>query len=236
MRVDRFGGVPVEGVALYLRVSTEEQDLEGQERELRDYVATKGWEVVATYREKASASGRVARDQFKRLMADALCSDRAWTRVVVWALDRWSRESFVQAIGDVERLERHGVRWHSLREPNLDSGDDGVPTLERDLLRGILPTLARFEARRRSERTLVAMKEIKEGRRRTKSGRPPGRQPRVTETQVRDVVLLRQRGLPYSDIAQRVRLPVGTCRRVNSLARRGLPAFVNPAVRKGMHA
>ena len=42
------------GCALYLRVSSEEQDLTGQERDLRAEAARRGWAVVAVYAEKVT--------------------------------------------------------------------------------------------------------------------------------------------------------------------------------------
>jgi DNA invertase Pin-like site-specific DNA recombinase len=215
------------GVALYLRVSTEDQDLDGQERELRSYAAKRGWSVAATYREKVSASGRVEREQLERLIADAAASTD-WDRVLVWALDRWSRDpSFVRAIGSIEQLERQGIRWHSFKEPQLDSSDDGLPSLARDLLRGILPTIAAFEARRRSERTQLAMDQIRSGVRRTRTGRPIGRPRRLTSAIVQRILELRERGLKWREVALSVHLPAGTCRNALSASRRVTPSVEN---------
>ena len=211
-------------VAIYARVSTDDQDLAGQERELRAYASSRGWEISRVYAEKRTATGRVERAAWEQLRKDAcLPVTRGFERVLVWSLDRWSRDgSFVKAVGSIEELEILGIRFHSFREPALDSGDDDAPNLARDLLRGILPTIAAFEARRRSERTRVAMQEIKSGRRRTRSGRPPGRQPRVTENKRRAILGLREQGLRWSDVAARVGLPAGTCASVHSLSVRGL--------------
>ena len=211
-------------VALYLRASTEDQDLAGQEHELRGYSTSKDWRVTAVFAEKASASGKVERAAWLELLKEAGSpTTRRFDRVLVWALDRWSREpSFVRAIGSIEQLEALGIRWHSLKEPQLDSGEDASPSLARDLLRGILPTIAAFEARRRSERTRVAMQEIKSGRRRTRSGRPPGRQPRVTESKRASILRFRDQGLTWPQVAARVGLPAGTCASVYSLSLRGL--------------
>jgi DNA invertase Pin-like site-specific DNA recombinase len=227
----------VTGVALYLRVSTEDQDLAGQERELRTYAASRGWAVTATYAEKVSASGRVERAAFEELRSAALKLEaplRPFDRVLVWSLDRWSREpSFVRAIGSIEELERLGVSWHSFREPTLDSSEDGSANLARDILRGILPTIAAFEARRRSERTSVAMRELREGRRKTRSGNPVGRPRRLEEATIRRVVAGRKAGEPYSRLAQQVGLPIGTCRYAFWLGTRGPRALTNPSVEKG---
>jgi DNA invertase Pin-like site-specific DNA recombinase len=223
-----------DSVALYVRVSTSDQDLAGQERDLRAYAASRGWRVASVYAEKVTGTGKAVPGAYEQLLRDSKKSNPGWRRVLVWALDRWSRDpSFVQAIGSIEQLERQGVLWHSLKEPQLDSGEDSASTLGRDLLRGILPTIAAFEAQRRSERTRVAMKEIREGRRATRSGRPPGRQRKVTEQKARRLTELREGGMQWPQVAQEVGLAAGTCRRVFSLQRRGLPLFNKPCVQKG---
>src|SRR5579863_6500768 len=104
-----------DSVALYVRVSTTEQDLLGQERELRDYARSRGWTVVRVYAEKVTATGKLEREQWDKLQEATVSStDRQFNRVLVWALDRWSRDpSFVQAIGSIEILEGRGIRFHS---------------------------------------------------------------------------------------------------------------------------
>jgi DNA invertase Pin-like site-specific DNA recombinase len=209
-------------VALYLRVSTDDQDLAGQERDLRAYSAAKGWVVGCTFAEKTSAAGKVERQAWQELREEAcLPMTRRFEHVLVWALDRWSREpSFVRAVGSIEDLELLGIRFHSFREPTLDSGDDDSPNLARDLLRGILPTIAAFEARRRSDRTRVAMREIREGRRATRSGRPVGRPRRVTPGITEKALKLHEEGYTWKEVAQRVGLPRGTARNAASSLKR----------------
>ena len=225
------GPLTEDRAVLYLRVSTEDQDLDGQERELRAECARRGWEVLAVYSEKATGTGRIERKVHERLLHDAGRSGRPWDHLLVWSLDRWSRDpSFVQAVGTIERLEAAGVRFHSLREPMLDSSDDGTSNMGRDLLRAILPVIASFESRRRSERVRVAMKEIREGHRRTRSGRPPGRPVRVTPEKAAAILRWHAEGLSWRAVAQRVGLPRGTCANVASKVRRG--ALPNPAILK----
>ncbi|HEV2449660.1 MAG TPA: recombinase family protein [Thermoplasmata archaeon] len=222
-------------VALYLRVSTEDQDLGAQERELREYAGRRGWTVEAVFAEKASATGKIEREAWEQLRKEAcLPTTRRFEHVLVWALDRWSRDrSFVKAIGSIEELELLGVGFHSFREPTLDSGEDGSSNLARDLLRGILPTIAAFEAQRRSDRTRVAMQEIKQGRRRTRSGRPVGRPRRVTPELEQKVRELRARGLKWREIAVRLRIPSGTARKVRlretARAEKGQGGFAAPS-------
>ncbi len=216
-------------VCLYLRVSSEEQDLAGQERELRTECGRRDWEIAAVYSEKVSGTGRIERKEYDRLLADAKAPERSWSHLLVWALDRFSREAtFTRATQAVLDLEKLGVAFHSLKEPTLDTPVDGQPNLGRDVLLALLPVIASFESKRRSERVRVAMKEIKEGRRRTRSGRPPGRPRRMTQELAAKVLALRARGLPWNIVAQHAGLPAGTCRKV-----RPPPSTVTGAVEKG---
>jgi DNA invertase Pin-like site-specific DNA recombinase len=210
-------------VVLYLRVSTEDQDLAGQERELRAECARRTWEILAVYSEKVSGTGKVERKEYERLLRDAARPGRLWDRLLVWSLDRFSREAtFTRATQAILDLESLGVSFHSLKEPMLDTPDDGKPNLGRDVLLALLPVIASFESKRRSERVRVAMKDIKEGRRRTRSGRPPGRPVRATPEKVAEILRLKAAGLTYKVIAQRVGPPRGTCANVVSRVRRGL--------------
>jgi DNA invertase Pin-like site-specific DNA recombinase len=216
-------------VALYVRVSSEDQDLAGQERDLRTECARRDWQIKAVYSEKASATGRIERKEYDRMLADANAPERSWSHVLCWALDRFSREAtFTRATQAVLDLETLGISFHSLKEPTLDTPEDGKPNLGRDVLLALLPVIASFESKRRSERVRVAMKEIKEGRRRTRSGRPPGRPRRMTEELAAKVLALRARGLPWNVVAQHAGLPAGTCRKV-----RPPPSTVTGDVEKG---
>ena len=207
--------------ALYVRVSSEEQDLVGQERELRRYAEARNWAVVGRYAEKVTGTGKVERKAYERLLRDA--GERRFDHLVVWALDRFSREeTFTKATQAILDLEGLGIRFHSVKEPMLDTPEDGRPNLGRDVLLALLPVIASFESKRRSERVRVAMREIKEGRRRTRSGRPPGRPVRATPEKVAAIVRLKAQGLTWKVIAQRVGLPRGTCANVASRVRRGL--------------
>jgi DNA invertase Pin-like site-specific DNA recombinase len=77
--------------ALYLRVSTDQQTTDNQERELREVADRSGWEIVQVYRDHG-ISGAKGRD--KRPAFDALCRDairRKFNIVMAWSVDRLSR-------------------------------------------------------------------------------------------------------------------------------------------------
>src|SRR4051812_10811255 len=77
--------------AIYLRISTNEQTTDNQERELRAAAERMGHEIVAVYRD-AGISGSKGRDQ--RPGFDAMHKDAARRRfdvVMAWSVDRLGR-------------------------------------------------------------------------------------------------------------------------------------------------
>ena len=199
--------------AVYSRVSTEGQDLVGQERDLQREVERRGWSLIETYPEKVRGTGKVERTEYDRLLRDAAAEGRPLNHLLVWALDRFSREAmFTKATQAGLDLERRGVAFHSLKEPTLDTPEDGKPNLGRDVLLALLPGVASFESKRRSERVRVVIRKIREGRRQTRSGRPPGRPRRVTPELLEKIRVLREeRHLPWSQIAQILHVRAGSC-------------------------
>jgi DNA invertase Pin-like site-specific DNA recombinase len=88
---------------LYLRVSTGEQTVENQRRDLQAAAEQRGWTIVATYADE-SVSGAKARD--KRPGLDAMLKDATRGRydvVMAWAVDRMGR-SLLDLIGTLQEL------------------------------------------------------------------------------------------------------------------------------------
>ena len=95
-------------VALYTRVSTDQQTTENHERELREIATRSGWEIVEVYRDHA-ISGAKGRDQ--RPAFDALCKDatrRKFDMVMAWSVDRLGR-SLQDLVGFLSELHAAGV-------------------------------------------------------------------------------------------------------------------------------
>ena len=159
-------------IALYARVSTDDkgQDPENQLRQLRDWSASAGHEIVREYIDQDSGrKGVGGRKQFAALFDDA--HRRQFDCVLFWALDRFSREGMVPTILYLQRLASYGVSFHSYTEPHLATDNE----LVRDILLALLSSLAKQESRRMSERTKAGMQKARlHG---TKSGRPIGRAP-----------------------------------------------------------
>ena len=78
-------------VALYSRVSTKDkgQDVENQQRQLRDFAKKQDWTIVHEYSDYKS--GKTSdRTQFLRMLIAA--SKREFDVLLFWSLDRLSRE------------------------------------------------------------------------------------------------------------------------------------------------
>jgi DNA invertase Pin-like site-specific DNA recombinase len=93
--------------AIYLRVSTGEQTVENQRRELEAAAAHRGWHVVASYADEG-ISGAKGRD--KRPGLDGMLKDATRGRfdvVMCWAVDRMGR-SLPDLIATMQAL--HGAK------------------------------------------------------------------------------------------------------------------------------
>jgi len=138
-------------VALYLRVSTTEQETANQRPALEDYAARRGYQVVATYAESGSAWRNGHQTELAQLVQDA---QRAkFDVVLVWALDRLSREGSLAILKLIDRLKQYGVRVISYQESWTEAPGDLA-----DVLYAIAGWVARMESQRLSERTKAGMK------------------------------------------------------------------------------
>jgi putative DNA-invertase from lambdoid prophage Rac len=179
--------------AIYARVSTRDQELENQLRQLRDYAASQGWKIVAENVDVASGGkGQAERQGLDETFR--LAHQRKFDVLLFWSLDRLSREGSRKTIEYLTRLEAAGAGWHSYTEPYLSSlGIFG------DAIIALLSALARQEKVRIGERTKAGMARAKaEGKR---IGRPA-----VDVELARTAAHLRGEGLSFAEIGQRLGL------------------------------
>jgi DNA invertase Pin-like site-specific DNA recombinase len=141
-------------IAIYARVSTDNkgQDPENQLRQLREWCASAGHELVQEYVDKESGrKGTKSRKQFAVLFEDA--HRRKFDCVLFWALDRFTREGMVPTIMYLQRLASYGVGFHSYTEPHLATDNE----LVGGILLALLASLAKQEAKKISERTKAGL-------------------------------------------------------------------------------
>ena len=152
-------------MCVYSRVSTSRQDTENQSKILIEWSKQRGWEIVKTYEEYETAWKAGHQVELAQLKADAV--RRRFDIVLVWALDRLSREGALAILSLVSRLKQYGVRIISYQEPWTEA-----PGEIAEILYSITGWVARMESQRRSERTKAGLaKAIACGK---KLGRPTG--------------------------------------------------------------
>ena len=152
-------------VAIYSRVSTGEQDTQNQAVVLTEWAKHRDFEVVKVYEEEESAWKAGHQRELARLLEDA--RKRRFDIVLIWALDRLSREGSLAILTLVNRLKICGVKVLSYQESWTEApGELG------ELLYALTGWVARMESQRRSERTKAGLARVKaQGK---CLGRPPG--------------------------------------------------------------
>ena len=152
-------------ICIYSRVSTEKQDNNNQIDVLTAWAQSRDFEVINIYQEQESAWKAGHQQELSRLLEDA--QKRKFGAVLVWALDRLSREGPLAILTLVNRLKTNGVRVISYQESWTEAPGDLA-----DLLYALTGWVARMESQRRSERTKAGLaRAIAQGK---KFGRPKG--------------------------------------------------------------
>lgn len=184
--------------AIYIRISTRNQEAANQLIQLREYVSRAQLELTAIYQDVVSG-GEKHRPHFEEMMQDA--SQRKFDILVFWALDRLSREGVGRTVAIIEQLDGYGIELRSHTETYLNNM--GV---FRDVILGLLATLAKQERVRISERTIAGLERAR------RAGRFPGRPLSKDFKHHRTMILhLRENAnLSFSEIAQKLSLPSST--------------------------
>lgn len=146
-------------------MSTIDQHPENQLPELRRWAERRGFEVVQVYTVQESAWKGAHLKALAAVYQDARAG--RFQILLVWALDRLSREGVAATLEIIERLGRYGVKVLSLQESWTE-----VEGPMQELLLSIVAWVARMESNRRSERTKAGLaRAVAEGKH---LGRPAG--------------------------------------------------------------
>ena len=129
-------GVQLGQVAIYCRVSTDDQCCERQERDLRAFARRAGHHIVGVFKETASGAKN---DRVERKKVMALAQAREIDAILVTELSRWGRstQDLVQTLDDL-----HSWKVSVLAQTGL-SFDLG--SASGKLMRTIMAGLAEFE-------------------------------------------------------------------------------------------
>lgn len=152
-------------VVIYLRVSSIGQTTENQRPVLEHWIEDRGHELLEIYQESESAWRGGHQRELARLLSDL--PKRKVDIVLVWSLDRLSRQGIAGIFALISKFRSHGVELISYSESWTEAAGP-----MSDLLYAISGWIAQFESKRLSERTLLGLARARAAGKIL--GRPPG--------------------------------------------------------------
>ena len=201
----------VKRAALYVRVSTGEQNTEGQERVLRDYVKRRGWQIYKLYRDHGVSGASPNPPARSELLRD--CRRGLFSALVVFKFDRFAR-SLSTLIAGLETCRSFGIDFVSVTE----AVDSSLPA--GSLLFHLIGAVAEFERSLIAERVKFGLKNAKaKGK---ILGRPPLRS--LTPAEVKQLRRQRrEKRVSYRELAAAWNISVWSAHRLCSNKKRGIP-------------
>jgi DNA invertase Pin-like site-specific DNA recombinase len=186
--------------AIYLRVSTGEQTVENQRRDLETAAAQRGWTIVATFADEgiSGSKGRDKRPDLDRMLKDA--TRGKFDVVMVWAVDRMGR-SLPDLVGTLQEL--HGAKVDLfLHQQAIDT-----TTPAGKAMFGMMGVFAEFE------RSMIQAR-VKAGLERARAaGKTLGRKPISAKVEAAITARL-EAGVGMLKIAKELGIGTGTVQRV----------------------
>jgi putative DNA-invertase from lambdoid prophage Rac len=184
-------------VAIYCRVSTDDQSCERQERDLRAFARRAGHKIAAVFKETASGADNACPERTKVL---ALARAHEIDAILVTELCRWGRstQDLVQTLDDL-----HGWKVSVLAQTGLSFD---LSTASGKLMRTIMAGLAEFERDLIRERVKSGLASARA--RGVKLGRQLGQRP--SDKKAKKVLALHKEGLSYRLIGRNVGLNKNT--------------------------
>jgi DNA invertase Pin-like site-specific DNA recombinase len=140
--------------AIWTRVSTGEQDASNQLPAIQSYAEGRGLEIVHTYTVQESAWRGAHQTALGQVYAQARAG--MFSVLLVWSLDRLSREGVAATLEIINRLAQYKVKVWSIQEAWTEVGGP-----LQELLLSITAWVARQESERRSERTKAGLERAR---------------------------------------------------------------------------
>jgi DNA invertase Pin-like site-specific DNA recombinase len=189
-------------VAVYVRVSTQQQTTENQLLELYEVCERNDWTIVDEYNETVSGTKGVNnRKELDRMLKDA--SRKKFQKVVVWSVDRVGR-SMKHLVSVLSQLKDLDIDIYSYKQ-----GIDTSTTMGSSFFH-MVGIFAELENNMRRERQIVGIKRA------LKDGVKFGRKDVVDEDKEYQIWQLRTKGKSIRAIAKEVGISVGRTHKVCS--------------------
>jgi putative DNA-invertase from lambdoid prophage Rac len=142
-------------VAIYARVSTDQQTEENQLAVLEKWAADRGWPIAGVYRDVGSAwQSKGDRVDLARLMAD--CHKGLVNLVLVYDLSRLTRKGPAEMFLTLKRFADNGAQVYSYMEPEINVPNDFAPVLI-----ALYSVIANIYSKQLSARTKAGMARAK---------------------------------------------------------------------------
>lgn len=186
-------------IAIYVRVSTDKQEVDNQLLQLRAYVKNSEDEVYKEYVDVISGKEK-SRPAYDKMFEDA--SKRLFDVVLFWDLSRFSRAGTLFTLQKLKELNKYKVEWESYQEQYLRSTGDF-----KDVVISIMSTLAKIERQKISERTIAGLQRAR------KEGKILGR-PKISGYHRREIVKLMKQYKSINKVAKELRVSYGTCYKI----------------------
>jgi len=177
-------------VALYLRVSTNQQTTENQKLELEAYCKRQGWVIAKTYDDSGLSGKNDARPALQQMLVDA--SQGKFSVVACWKIDRIAR-STINLLQILQQLRSVGVDFCATTQAIDTTNSAGR------MLLVFIGAIAEFERE-------TVVERVRSGLNRARANGVKLGRPRVG-FDVKKALELRQRGLGYKQIAKEMGIP-----------------------------
>lgn len=151
-------------VGLYVRVSTDKQEVDNQLLQLREYCAQIGHLVVGEYVDVISGK-ETKRQGYDEMFLHV--HQARFDMILFWDLSRFSRAGTLYTLQKLKELDNAGVEWESFQEPYFRSAGQF-----KDVVISVISTVARIEREKISERTKAGLERAR------KAGAPIGKRGR----------------------------------------------------------
>jgi DNA invertase Pin-like site-specific DNA recombinase len=188
-------------VALYIRVSTQEQKTDLQRMDLKEYISRRGYEAFNIYEDIVSGATK-ERKALDQLFQDA--KHRKFDIVLVWKFDRFAR-SLKMLVDSLALFQELGIDFISFKE-NIDT-----TTSMGKLIFNINSAYAEFERDIIRDRVKAGVKAKRE-----KNNGRWGRR-KVADTMQMQIQELIKQGVSIRNVAKQLNVAKGTVMKYKSL-------------------
>jgi DNA invertase Pin-like site-specific DNA recombinase len=137
--------------AIYCRVSTDEQTTDNQMPDIERFAISRGYSISEAYTENESAWKNGHQKELARLLLE-LESGKHYDAVIVWSLDRLTREGISHLMFLYNRFSHYGCKLLSVKESWTEMPNEFTP-----IFLAMIGFFAKWESDRRSERVRAGL-------------------------------------------------------------------------------